>query len=134
MAVSMNTNSSFISPEDLFIRQEMNKYISKFNLRMIPVQSFVSLSGLLANILALIIINRKSSRNTSSAVFITFMAIFDSGVLLIHLASLLKPRRNVFIFCSLAYLSDVFTFCANWVLVIITLGKFELFLHEDSQK
>jgi hypothetical protein len=110
-------------PSDYYIRKEINEYVEKVNFIIAFVQTFVLAIGLFGNILVLIVINRKSLRNTSSAVFIAYMAIFDSAVLLLHAANLARPRRNLFLHCSLTYLTDLFTFCANWVLVIITLGK-----------
>jgi hypothetical protein len=121
---TIDNNSSLLLPSDYFIRKEINQYVAKINFILAFVQTFVVAIGLFGNILALIVINRKSLRNTSSAVFITYMAIFDSGVLLLHAANLVRPRRNLFLHCSLTYLTDLFTFCANWVLVIITLGNF----------
>ncbi|CAF0912106.1 unnamed protein product [Rotaria sordida] len=124
MATSIGNNTSLLLPPDDFIREEINKYIGEVKLITLRfIQPFVSISGLLGNILALIVINRKSLRNTSSAVFITYMAIFDSAVLLLHAGNLVRPRRNLFIHCSSTYLTDLFTFCANWVLVIITLER-----------
>jgi len=123
MATLIDNNSSLLLSYDEFVRKEINKYARKINFILAFVQSFIVLIGLLGNILALIIINKKSLRNTSSAVFITYMAIFDSAVLLLHTANLARPGRNLIIHCLLTYLTDLFTFCATWVLVIITLGK-----------
>ncbi|CAF2833815.1 unnamed protein product [Rotaria sp. Silwood2] len=123
--MSEGNNTSSLSPLDDFNRQAMNKYMRNVNFILRFPQTFLSTSGILANILALIIINRKSLSNTSAAVFITYMAIFDSAVLLSHAGNLVRPRRNLFIHCSSTYLTELFTFCANWVLVIITLGKFK---------
>jgi len=123
MTTSAGNNTSLSLPSDYFVRKEINQYVAKINFILTFVQTFICLSGLFGNILALIVINKKSLRNTSSAVYITYMAIFDSTVLLLQTASLVQPRRNLLIHCSLTYLTDVFTFCANWVLIIITLGK-----------
>jgi len=123
MTAFNGTNSSLSLPSDYFIRKEINQYVAQINFTLAFVQTFVLAIGLFGNTLALIVINQKSLRNTSSAVFITYMAIFDSAVLLLHAANLARPRRNLFIHCSLTYLTDLFTFCANWVLVIITLGN-----------
>jgi hypothetical protein len=128
---TIDNNSSLLLPSDYFIRKEINEYVNKINFILAFVQTFVVTIGLFGNMLALIVINRKSLRNTSSAVFITYMAIFDSGVLLLHAANLLRPRRNLFLHCSLTYLTDLFTFCANWVLVIITLGNLYIFFSTE---
>jgi hypothetical protein len=103
-------------------RIELNQYIANVNHIILFIQAFICSSGVLGNLLALIVINRRSLRNTSSAVFITYMAIFDSAVLLFHAGNLLRPRQNRILQCSIIYLLDLSTFCANWVLVIITLG------------
>ena len=126
MVQSMEQNSSLSLLSNHYNRVEFYHYKQKINFIIAFVQSFISLGGILGNLLALIIINKKSLRNTSSSVFITYMAIFDSMVLILHPAHLVKPRRNLFIHCSLTYLTDLFTFCANWVLVIITLGRMKI--------
>jgi len=118
----MYNNSSLSIPSDSF-RNEINQYFANVNYILSFVQAFICLMGVFGNLLALIVINRKSLRNTSSAVFITYMAIFDTAVLLVHAANLAKPRGNLLLHCSLTYLIDLSTFCANWVLVIITLGN-----------
>ncbi|UJR21500.1 hypothetical protein I4U23_024584 [Adineta vaga] len=123
MSTSIGNNTTWIYPSDYFVRREINQYVAKINFILAFVQSFVSISGLFGNILTLIVINRKALRNTTSAVYITYMAIFDSAILLLHAANLGRPRRNLFLHCSLTYLTDLFTFCANWVLVIITLER-----------
>jgi hypothetical protein len=125
MARLVEYNASLLLSSDPKIREIMNPFIKKVNHILMLSQLIVVLFGLLGNILALIVINRKSLRNTSSAVFITYMAIFDSLVLLIHAANLTPIRRIVFLHCLSTYLTDVATFCANWVLVVITLGKFD---------
>jgi hypothetical protein len=132
MAQSIGNNSSLSLPWDNSTRTELIQYMAKLNFILIFVQSFLCLGGLCGNILALIVINKKSLGNTSSAVFITYMSIFDSIVLISHGAHLVRPRRNLFIHCSLTYFTDLFTFCANWVLVIITLGKMNIQFLSDS--
>ena len=115
-----NNSSSTVCPE--VFRKEIGEFMRKVNNKIVLVQTFIVVFGLLGNLLALIVINRKSLRNTPSSVFITYLAIFDSSVLLTHAANLIGPRENPFISCSLTYLTDLSTFCANWILVIITLG------------
>ena len=115
---SMSSNSSSVS-----LREEFNRYTAQVNYALTFIQAFLTFFGVLGNLLALIVINRKSLRHTSSAVFITYLAIFDSAVLLLHTAHLVRPRRNLLIHCSLTYLTDLATLTANWILVIITLGK-----------
>ena len=122
MSSSMYNNSSSL-PATHELRDEFNRYARKVNHVIIFVQAFMCFSGILGNLLALTVINRKSLRHTSSAVFITYLAIFDSAVLLIHAATLVRPRRNLFLHCSLTYLTELTTLNANWILVIITLGN-----------
>ena len=86
------------------------------------IQIFICVLGISGNILALIVINRKSLKKSSSSVFITYMAIFDTAVLLVQAAGLVQIRHSAFLHCALIYLADLSTFCANWVLVVITLG------------
>ncbi|CAF3984176.1 unnamed protein product, partial [Rotaria magnacalcarata] len=121
MATSIGNASLEPLLTDNYIQLEMQKFAVKLKFIFVFAQAFICLFGLFGNVLALIVINKKSLRNTSSSVFITYMAIFDSAVLVLHAANLVRPRRKLFIHCSLIYLTDVFTFCANWVLVIITL-------------
>lgn len=111
---------NFSSP---LVRDELNRYISQVNHVLTFIQAFISFFGIVGNLLALIVINRKSLRCTSSAVFITYLAIFDSAVLVLHAANLLRPRRHLILHCSLTYLTDLATLIANWILVIITLGN-----------
>lgn len=120
MSSLVHDNSSISSNN---FRAELSQYINDVNNILFYLQAFICTMGLLGNLLGLIVINRKSLRNTSSAVFITYMAIFDSIVLLLNAANLTKLRRNHFFHCSLTYLTDLSTFCANWVVVIMTLGK-----------
>jgi len=123
MTTSTGNNTSLLLSRDELIRREINPFVAKVNFILAFPQLFIVLTGLFGNTLALIVINKKSLRYTSSAVFITYMAIFDSAVLLLHAANLARPRGYLIIHCSLTYLTDLFTFCANWVLVIITLGR-----------
>lgn len=130
--MAAHSNDSLSLPSDYLIRVAVNQYMKQVNFIIMFVQLFVLFIGLFGNLLALIVINRKSMRNTSSSVFITWMAILDSAVLLLHAAKLIQPRRNLFIHCSLTYLIDLVTFCANWVLVIITLGNGNLISNETE--
>lgn len=128
MVAVMQSNTSLpLHPNDL-IRIALNEYMKKLNFTITFVQLFIVLFGLFGNTLAVIVINRKSLRNSSSAVFITHMAILDSAVLLLHAATLVLPRRSLIVHCSLTYLTDLLPFCANWVLVIITLGNENVFV------
>jgi hypothetical protein len=118
----MSNNSNLSSTYDF--RRELNQYLASVNYILSFIQAFICLMGILGNLLALMVINRKPLRNTSSAVFITYMAIFDTVVLLLHAANLARWRGSLFLHCSLIYLTDLSVFCANWVLVIITLGNY----------
>ncbi|CAF0935475.1 unnamed protein product [Rotaria sp. Silwood1] len=102
---------------------EFTRYIISLNYTLSFVQAFIILFGVLGNLLALIVINRRSLKNTSSAVYITYMAIFDSCVLFLHGANLRITSRSAFINCSLTYFTDLTIFCANWILVLITLER-----------
>ncbi len=123
MSSLMYNNSSQSLPLNDSFRIELSEYIAKVNYILLFIQAFICIMGVLGNLLVLIVINRKSLRNTSAAVFITYMAIFDITVLLLHAANIARFSRNLILHCSLTYLTDLSTFCANWVLVIITLGN-----------
>ncbi|CAF0877370.1 unnamed protein product [Rotaria sordida] len=120
---SLMYNNSSISLTSKEFRNEIKRYLANLNYTLSFVQIFIVLFGVFGNILALVVINRKSLRNTSPSVYITYLAIFDSCVLLLHGANLARPGRYLFIHCSLTYLTDLATFCANWILVIITLER-----------
>ncbi|CAF1187782.1 unnamed protein product [Rotaria sordida] len=122
MASLMYNNSSALSSSNEFVN-EIKRYLANLNYTLSFIQAFIVLFGILGNLIALVVINRRSLRNTSSTTFITYMAIFDSSVLLLHGANLARSSKNPFIHCSLTYLTDLATFCANWILVFITLER-----------
>ena len=115
----MSNNSSL---DTLLFRRELQQYIYNVNDILLYIQIFICIMGISGNILALIVINRKALKTSSSSVFITYMAIFDIAILLVHAAGLVKLRHNAFLHCTILYLQNLSTFCASWVLVIITLG------------
>lgn len=124
MSSSFMMNSSSISLySNNTSRDQLKIYMSNVNYILWYVQIGICIFGLLGNLLALIVINQKSLRNTSSAVFITYLAIFDSAVLIFHAINLSKPRRNLYLLCTLTFFTDLSIFCASWILVIITVGK-----------
>lgn len=118
----MSGNSSILNSSDPF-RYEIIQYIARVNSIILYVQIFIFLMGALGNLLAIIVINQKPLKNTSSAVFITYLALFDTAVLFVHALNLALPRGHLFLHCSLIYLTDLSVFCANWILVIITLER-----------
>jgi hypothetical protein len=81
--------------------------------------------GIFGNGLALIVINRRSLRDTSSSVFITYLAIFDTSVLIVHIISLGTSRliQSYILHCFLAYLTDLVTFSSVWIMVIMTIER-----------
>ncbi|CAF3253087.1 unnamed protein product [Rotaria socialis] len=103
--------------------EEINRFIKSFNAKIFFLEIFIVLFGLLGNILVLIVINRRSLKNTSSSVFITYLAIFDISVLLSHGINLARFSETAVFECSLYFFTDLSTFCANWVLVIITIQR-----------
>ena len=118
----MFNNSSIPVLPNVF-KEELKLYVHNVNHVLWYIQVMICVYGLLGNLLALIVINQKSLRNTSSAVFITYMAIFDSAVLVFHAVNLSKPPQYLYLLCFLTFLTDLSIFCAHWVLVIITLGN-----------
>ncbi|UJR27377.1 hypothetical protein I4U23_008667 [Adineta vaga] len=117
------SNNSSLSSSSTSRRDEIQQYLDDVNRIMAFVQGFICVVGILGNLLAMIVINRKSLKNTSSAVFITYMGIFDTAVLLLNASNLVRFHGYLFLHCSLDYLRDLSIFCANWILVIITLER-----------
>jgi uncharacterized protein YacL len=116
-------NSSLSFASNSTFRVQLKYYLHNVNQALFYIQIVICIFGLLGNLLALLVINQKSLRNTSSAVFITYLAIFDSAVLIFHAINLAKPRRHLYLLCVLTFFTDLSIFCANWILVIITIGK-----------
>jgi hypothetical protein len=107
------------------IREEMMEYIRQVNLWIIIVEILMVTFGILGNGLALIVINRRSLRDTSSSIFITYLAIFDIAVLTVHITSLATSHwiQSYIFHCILTYLADLVTFCSVWIMVIMTLDR-----------
>lgn len=118
-------NSSMSSTNLSSIRLEMTEYFNKVNSYLIIVGIIMAICGILGNGLALIVINRRSLRDTSSSVFITYLAIFDISVLTVHITDLASSSwiQSYPLHCFLAYLTDLVTFCSVWVMVIMTLER-----------
>ena len=110
---------------DSAIRTEMTEYIQTVNLWLTIVEIVMVTCGILGNGLALIVINRRSLRGTSSSVFITYLAIFDISVLVVHITSLASSYwiQWYILHCFLTYLTDLVTFCSVWIMVIMTLDR-----------
>ncbi|CAM4776611.1 unnamed protein product [Rotaria magnacalcarata] len=117
---SMSNSSSVNDSEKI---DEINRFIKSFNAKILFPEIFIALFGVLGNILVLLVINRRTLKDTSSSVFITYLAIFDISVLLSHGISLARFSENAVFECSLNFFTDLSTFCANWVLVIITIER-----------
>ena len=118
-------NSSMSSTNFSVIRAEMTEYIHKVNSYLIVIEIIMVICGILGNGLALIVINRRSLRDTSSSVFITYLAIFDISVLTVQLTNLATTNwiQSYPLHCFLAYLTDLVTFCSVWIMVIMTLER-----------
>jgi hypothetical protein len=118
-------NYSSIAIGNDSLRNEINKYIRQVNYWITVIDIFIVICGLLGNSLALIVINRRTLRDTSSSVFITYLAIFDSAVLIVHITTLLIPNRiqSYLLHCFLVYLTDLVTFCSVWIMVIMTIER-----------
>jgi len=113
------------SVNDTLIRREITDFIRQVNYYLTIAEIFMVICGVVGNSLALIIINRRSLRDTSSSVFITYLAIFDSSVLLAHITNLLFLRLvdSYVLHCFLAYLTDLVTFISVWIMVIMTIER-----------
>lgn len=119
------SNSSISSSNFSSIRAEMTEYIQRVNSYLIVIEIIMVICGILGNSLALIVINRRSLRDTSSSVFITYLAIFDISVLTVHITNLASSNwiQSYPLHCFLAYLTDLVTFCSVWIMVIMTLER-----------
>jgi hypothetical protein len=118
-----NSANSFLN--DSLIRIEITEFIQKVNFWITIAEILMVICGILGNGLALIVINRRSLRDTSSSVFITYLAIFDISVLVVHITSLATSNliHSYILHCFLAYLNDLVTFCSVWIMVIMTLER-----------
>ena len=63
MSILNHTANSSLSPLDAWFLKEVNSYFKKVNFYFTFVQAFILIIALIANTLALIVINRKSLRN-----------------------------------------------------------------------
>ncbi|CAF1037916.1 unnamed protein product [Rotaria sp. Silwood1] len=121
-----NNNESLINKfNDTSIRAEINQFIQQVNYWLMIVELCMVLFGVLGNSLALIVINRRSLRHTSSSVFITYLAIFDSLVLIVHFTCLitLHTIKSFIVHCFFTYLTDFITFTSVWIMVIMTIER-----------
>jgi hypothetical protein len=119
------TNTSIGIYNETLIRTELTEFIRQVNYWLIIMEIVMVICGIFGNGLALIIINRPSLRDTSSSVFITYLAIFDSAVLIVHITSLIIFRtiQYYILHCFLAYLTDLITFLSVWIMVIMTIER-----------
>ncbi|CAF1217476.1 unnamed protein product, partial [Didymodactylos carnosus] len=114
------------SYSDCLLRYEMTTYIAQVNYYLFILDSIIALGGFLGNLLALVVINRKPLKNTSSSVFITYLALFDISVLIVHVFSISISHfklHNLIVHCFITYATDLTTFCSIWILIIITLER-----------
>jgi hypothetical protein len=107
------------------MRAEITEFIRQVNYWLILMEIIMVICGICGNGLALIVINRRTLRDTSSSVFITYLAIFDSLVLIVHITSLVTARtiQSFILHCFLAYLTDLVTFTSVWIMVIMTIER-----------
>ena len=122
-------HSNYSSTEDFnqtLMRNEINRFIKQVNYWLMITAYFVVIFGVLGNGLSLIVINRRSLRSTSSGVFITYLAIFDTLVLIVHQIGLITSRSiNFYILhCFITFFTDLVTFCSVWIMVIMTIERF----------
>lgn len=122
---SVNQTWSSSRIDDTHIRKEMNEFIPKVIFWLTIIEIVMVTCGILGNGLALIVINRRSLRDTSSSVFITYLAIFDISVLTVHITILASSKwvHSYLTHCFLTYLTDLVTFCSVWTMVIMTLDR-----------
>ncbi|CAF3566160.1 unnamed protein product [Rotaria socialis] len=119
------SDSAVAMLNDSLIRIEITEFIQKVNFWITIMEIVMVICGILGNGLALIVINRRSLRDTSSSVFITYLAIFDILVLAVHITNLAISYyiQSYILHCFFAYLTDLVTFCSVWIMVIMTLER-----------
>ncbi|CAF3576764.1 unnamed protein product [Adineta steineri] len=107
------------------MRIEINEFIRQVNYWLMIVELIMVICGVCGNGMALIIINRRSLRDTSSSVFITYLAVFDTSVLIVHITSLvtLHSVQSYILHCFFAFLTDFVTFTSVWIMVIMTIER-----------
>jgi len=117
--------SSIVVFNDTSLRMEMTQFIQQVNYWLMVIEIFMLICGVFGNGLALIVINRRSLRDTSSSVFITYMAIFDTSVLIVHVTGLitLRSTQTYILHCFFTYLTDLITFSSVWIMVIMTIER-----------
>ncbi|CAF0818833.1 unnamed protein product [Adineta steineri] len=110
---------------DTSMRIEINEFIRQVNYWLMIVELIMVICGVCGNGMALIIINRRSLRDTSSSVFITYLAVFDTSVLIVHITSLvtLHSVQSYILHCFFAFLTDFVTFTSVWIMVIMTIER-----------
>lgn len=118
-----NDSTTFVN--ESLLRIEITEYIQAVNFWITIIEIIMVICGLLGNGLALIVINHRSLRDTSSSVFITYLAIFDISVLIVHITNLASLHwiQSYIFHCFLAYLTDLVTFCSVWIMVIMTIER-----------
>ncbi|CAF3432266.1 unnamed protein product [Rotaria socialis] len=121
-----NNDSSIEGLNETLIRIEIIRFIQEVNYWLMITGFFMVIFGVLGNGLALIVINRRSLRSTSSSVFITYLAIFDTLVLIVHQTGLITSRsiNSHIVHCFITFFTDFVTFCSVWIMVIMTVERF----------
>ena len=120
-------NSSLIAQfNETSLRTEINEYIRQINYWLLIAEFIMVVCGTVGNCLALIVINRRPLRHTTSCVFITYLAIFDTLVLAVHLTGLITLRsiKSFVLHCFFTYLTDFITFPSVWIIVIMTIERY----------
>lgn len=110
---------------DSALRLEITQFIQKANFWITVAEIIMVICGILGNGLAITVINRRSLRGTSSSTFITYLAIFDISVLIVHITNLatLHWIQSYILHCLLTYATDLVTFCSVWIMVVMTLDR-----------
>ncbi|CAF1250557.1 unnamed protein product [Adineta ricciae] len=121
---SMNQSSIEIF-DDRAMRIEITEFIRQVNYWLMIIEMIMVICGICGNGMALIVINRRSLRDTSSSVFITYLAIFDSSVLIVHITSLitLHSIQSYILHCFFTFLTDFVTFSSVWIMVVMTIER-----------
>ncbi|CAF1004291.1 unnamed protein product [Rotaria sp. Silwood1] len=120
-----NHNSLINNLNDTSMHAKIDDFRRQASYWIFIIKCCICSLGILGNGLALIVINHRSLRNTTSRVFITYLAIFDSLTLILMLTdSIILFKRSLILNCISLYLSDFFTLTSVWIMVIMTIERY----------
>ncbi len=108
----------------------VEKILEKISTIIVYLFPFITIIGLLSNLIAFVIFSRKKFKNTVFATYFRFLALFDTLSLLLPLNKYLELKLNIHImdmsnlFCKLRiYLTYSIPPMSGYILVLISLDR-----------